>query len=41
MIARIWHGTTEAAKQQEYWEYTQRTGIADYQSVRATKGYLL
>lgn len=38
MIARIWHGTTDAAKQQEYWEYTQRTGIADYQSVAGNKG---
>lgn len=35
MIARIWHGTTEAGKADEYVNYLKKTGIPDY---RATKG---
>jgi len=35
MIARIWHGTTELAKADEYIDYLNKTGIPDY---RATKG---
>ena len=37
MIARIWHGTTEAAKANDYLEYLNGTGIPDY---RNTKGNL-
>jgi hypothetical protein len=37
MIARIWHGTTELAKAQDYLELLNRTGIPDY---RNTKGNL-
>ena len=37
MLARIWHGTTEADKADEYVKYLNQTGIPDY---RATKGNL-
>ena len=37
MIARIWHGTTELAKANDYLELVNRTGIPDY---RKTKGNL-
>jgi heme-degrading monooxygenase HmoA len=37
MIARLWHGITPAGKADEYLEYLQKTGIADY---RATEGNL-
>jgi len=37
MIARIWHGTTEAAKADDYVELLKQTGIPDY---RNTKGNL-
>ncbi len=37
MIARLWHGMTPAAKADEYLEYLQKTGVADY---RATEGNL-
>ncbi len=37
MIARLWHGITPAAKADEYLEYLQKTGVADY---RATEGNL-
>ena len=37
MIARIWHGTTEVAKADEYVEYLKKTGLPDY---RNTEGNL-
>jgi heme-degrading monooxygenase HmoA len=37
MIARIWHGTTEAAQANEYLEFLKQTGVPDY---RNTKGNL-
>lgn len=37
MIARIWHGTTAAAKADDYLEFLNQTGIPDY---RNTKGNL-
>lgn len=37
MIARIWHGTTEAGKADEYVNYLKKTGLPDY---HATKGNL-
>ncbi len=37
MFARIWHGTTEAVKANDYLEYLNKTGIPDY---RNTKGNL-
>ena len=35
MIARTWHGATEASKSDEYLEYLNRTGVPD---LRATEG---
>ena len=37
MIARTWHGVTEAAKADEYLDYLNKTGVAEY---RATPGNL-
>ncbi len=37
MIARTWHGITEATKADEYLEYLNQTGIPEY---RMTKGNL-
>src|SRR5688572_24566475 len=37
MIARMWHGVTEAAKADDYLEYLMKTGIPGY---RSTKGNL-
>lgn len=37
MIGRIWHGTTEAEKANDYLEFLYQTGIPDY---RNTKGNL-
>lgn len=37
MIARTWHGMTEASKADEYRDYLDKTGVAEY---RATPGNL-
>jgi heme-degrading monooxygenase HmoA len=37
MIARIWHGVTEAEKSDAYLAYLNETGVPDY---RATEGNL-
>jgi heme-degrading monooxygenase HmoA len=37
MIARIWRGVTREADKDIYYDYLQKTGLADY---RATKGNL-
>jgi heme-degrading monooxygenase HmoA len=37
MIARTWHGITDAAKADEYFDYLNKTGIPEY---RATPGNL-
>ena len=37
MIARTWHGKTEALKADEYSDYLDKTGVAEY---RATPGNL-
>jgi heme-degrading monooxygenase HmoA len=37
MLARTWHGVTEAAKADEYLEYLNKSGVAEY---RATPGNL-
>jgi heme-degrading monooxygenase HmoA len=37
MIARTWHGMTEASKADEYLEYLDKTGVPGY---RATQGNL-
>jgi heme-degrading monooxygenase HmoA len=38
MIARIWHGTTPAAKADDYLALLQRTGIPDYQATPGNQG---
>jgi heme-degrading monooxygenase HmoA len=37
MIARTWHGITEASKANEYLDYLNKTGVPEY---RATEGNL-
>ena len=37
MIARTWHGITEVSKADEYLDYLNKTGVAQY---RATQGNL-
>ena len=32
MIARIWRGTTDAARADEYLDYIRKTGLSDYAS---------
>src|SRR5215813_2533986 len=38
MIARIWHGVTEASKSEEYLDYLNRTGVPDYQATEGNQG---
>lgn len=38
MIARIWHGTTDAEKADEYIEYLNKTGIPDYRNTKGNQG---
>ncbi|HET9532071.1 MAG TPA: antibiotic biosynthesis monooxygenase [Blastocatellia bacterium] len=38
MIARAWHGVTEAAKSDEYFDYLEETGIAEYRATRGNRG---
>ncbi|HEY7637624.1 MAG TPA: hypothetical protein VH763_18915 [Gemmatimonadales bacterium] len=38
MIARTWHGRVPAAKADEYFDYIQRTGIADYKRTPGNRG---
>ena len=42
MIARIWHGVTEAKKSEEYLDYLNETGVPDYRATQGNRGvYLL
>jgi heme-degrading monooxygenase HmoA len=41
MIARIWHGVTQAEKADEYSEYLNKTGIPDYKATRGNRGVYL
>lgn len=42
MIARIWHGVTSTDKADEYVDYLNRTGLADYRATQGNRGvYLL
>jgi heme-degrading monooxygenase HmoA len=41
MIARVWHGATDAAKSDEYLAYLNRTGIPDYRAIRGNQGVLV
>ncbi|MGH3088981.1 MAG: antibiotic biosynthesis monooxygenase [Rubrobacteraceae bacterium] len=38
MIARIWHGATATAKADEYFDYINRTGVADYRATERNWG---
>lgn len=41
MIARIWHGRTEAAKADEYFEFLKQRAIPDYQKTPGNHGVFL
>jgi heme-degrading monooxygenase HmoA len=42
MIARIWHGVTEASKADEYVDYLNKTGIPEYRHTLGNLGvYML
>jgi heme-degrading monooxygenase HmoA len=38
MIARTWHGVTDAADANEYFAYLKRTGVAEYQASVGNRG---
>ena len=38
MIARTWHGVTDAAKSDEYLEYLNETGVPEYQATEGNLG---
>lgn len=38
MIARIWHGVTDAAKSDEYLVYLNETGVPDYRATEGNRG---
>ena len=38
MIARIWHGVTPSSKADQYLDYINETGIADYQATEGNQG---
>ncbi len=38
MIARQWHGRVPTSKADAYYEYIQRTGLADYTSTPGNRG---
>jgi len=38
LIARIWHGVTEAARADEYADYLQRTGAAECRATPGNRG---
>ena len=38
MIARLWHGVTEATKSDEYLGYLNQTEVPDYQATTGNRG---
>jgi len=38
MIARLWHGVTDASKAEEYVKYLNETGIPDYRNTKGNRG---
>ena len=38
MIARTWHGITDAAKSDEYFDYLKNTGVPEYQATEGNLG---
>lgn len=41
MIARIWHGRTEAAKADAYFEFLKERAVPDYQKSTGNRGVFL
>ena len=41
MIARSWHGRVPAARADEYFDYLNRTGLADYQATPGNRAVLV
>lgn len=41
MIARIWHGVTDAGRADEYFNYLRETGLSDYQNTPGNQGILV
>ena len=42
MIARIWHGATDADRADEYLKYLNETGIPEYRNTKGNRGvYIL
>ena len=38
MIARTWHGVTDASKANEYLDYLKKTGVPEYQATEGNRG---
>jgi heme-degrading monooxygenase HmoA len=38
MIARTWHGVTDASKADEYLDYLKKTGVPEYQETEGNLG---
>jgi heme-degrading monooxygenase HmoA len=38
MIARTWHGMTEASNADEYFEYLEKTGVPEYRTTQGNLG---
>ncbi len=38
MLARLWHGITLTSKADEYFDYLNKTGVADYQATEGNLG---
>lgn len=41
MIARIWRGTTDAARAEEYVRYLEETGLREYRETPGNRGVFL
>lgn len=38
MIARFWHGVTRASESDEYFDYLNKTGVAEYGATEGNRG---
>jgi heme-degrading monooxygenase HmoA len=38
MIARMWHGVTEAGRAEDYLNYLNKTGVPDYRATEGNRG---
>jgi len=38
MIARTWHGVTDASKADEYLDYLKKTGVPEYKQTEGNRG---